>query len=710
MQPIVKVYRQPILAGEGPGYVFVESAYFVPGTRPDVAAAYPGYLDNNYGWGLELLTNTLPDSNNDGHSGNGTYTLYIQACDTNGTTCAYLTPTAGVKITVNNAASKAPFGAIDTPLPGQTYSGGFYVQGWALTPQPNIIPINGTTVQTVVDGQILGPLANYNLPRSDIAGLFPGLQNTNGPAGNYYLDTTTIWNGLHTLSWLVTDSAGNASGIGSEWIWVNNQLEFKTMYQPSTPQTSACNAAAGSVPYLYTDGTSATYCGGCDACTLNTCWVDYYNTSQGKWLPDNGMTIQVSAPFNSNESISPDTTDAFSIVFSSIAGVTTANVQREAYCTLTSNLANWTYSMALDVFDPTPQITGVELLSPLVAGGSAIASIFGTNFGASGTVAVCRSGASPCTTPDIQTTSANYYWGTAPVSNPPVQCSSSCQVNVTLAAQPTASGTYNVQLTSKGDTGASAFVPNPQNPGGSSAQSNTWPVYVGPVSVSVLGGNLNFLYGTSAQDPATSNNIVIAQGTPAGGTYAWSVTPNATLVSASGNPSIATFQYASQSIMGNDTTVTVHYTYNGTIATATTPVTVTKYSSLTQAQDIDPIACNPTICSGNGGKGYNYGYAATVAYNVFCSPGMYQVQTGDILDSESVTPSTPPAGVTVVLNTDSGSLNTSGQIVDNLSLYSTQPLPSNLSLVSSQTIYVDSVQVRQNTITYSATTVTVTPQ
>lgn len=128
--------------------------------------------------------------------------------------------------------------------------------------------------------------------------------------------------------------------------------------------------------------------------------------------------------------------------------------------------------------------------------------------------------------------------------------SSSCQVNVTLVAQPTASGTYNVQLTSNGDTGASAFVAYHQNPAGSSAQSNTWPVYVGPVSVSVLGRNLTFLYGTSSEDPATSNNIVIAQGAPTGGTYTWSGTPNATLTGvASGNPSIATLQYASQSTM-----------------------------------------------------------------------------------------------------------------------------------------------------------------
>jgi hypothetical protein len=36
------------------------------------------------------------------------------------------------------------------------------------------------------------------------------------------IDTTKLANGLHTISWLVTDSAGVSEGIGSRFFTVNN--------------------------------------------------------------------------------------------------------------------------------------------------------------------------------------------------------------------------------------------------------------------------------------------------------------------------------------------------------------------------------------------------------------------------------------------------------------------------------------------------------
>jgi hypothetical protein len=36
------------------------------------------------------------------------------------------------------------------------------------------------------------------------------------------LDTTTLANGLHTISWGVTDSAGHSQGIGSRFFRVRN--------------------------------------------------------------------------------------------------------------------------------------------------------------------------------------------------------------------------------------------------------------------------------------------------------------------------------------------------------------------------------------------------------------------------------------------------------------------------------------------------------
>ena len=96
--------------------------------------------------------------------------------------------------------------------------------GWALTPQPKIIPIDGSTMTVMVDGTPLGPV-DYNHERPDIEALFPGFQNTagaNGAVGFRVIDTTTLTNGLHTISWTVTDSEGITEGIGSRFFTVSN--------------------------------------------------------------------------------------------------------------------------------------------------------------------------------------------------------------------------------------------------------------------------------------------------------------------------------------------------------------------------------------------------------------------------------------------------------------------------------------------------------
>ena len=49
--------------------------------------------------------------------------------------------------------------------------------GWALTPQPATIPIDGSTISVYVDNVPVGhPI--YNQYRSDIATLFPGYANS----------------------------------------------------------------------------------------------------------------------------------------------------------------------------------------------------------------------------------------------------------------------------------------------------------------------------------------------------------------------------------------------------------------------------------------------------------------------------------------------------------------------------------------------------
>jgi hypothetical protein len=204
----VKIYRS-----DNGSLAYIGDAVFVEGARPDVEASYPGYPNNSRaGWGYMMLTNFLPNG------GNGTYTLHAIATDIEGNEVTLGTKT----ITGDNANAVKPFGAIDTPIQGGEASGTGYINwGWALTPQPNTIPTDGSTIHVYVDGINLGNPV-YNNYRADIATLFPGYNNSNGAAGYFYLDTTAYTNGLHTIQWAATDDAGNTDGIGSRYFTIYN--------------------------------------------------------------------------------------------------------------------------------------------------------------------------------------------------------------------------------------------------------------------------------------------------------------------------------------------------------------------------------------------------------------------------------------------------------------------------------------------------------
>jgi hypothetical protein len=203
------------------GSNYIGDAVFVEGARPDVESAYPDYPKNyQAGWGYMMLTNFLPGG------GNGTYTIRAKATDAEGNTV-----TLGSKtIIVDNANAVKPFGAIDAPTQGGTVSGGNFINwGWVLTPQPNTIPIDGSTINVIVDGVNIGHPA-YNNYRADIAGLFPSYNNSNGAVGYFYLDTTVYENGVHTIQWTATDNAGNTDGIGSRYFTIQNKGTQSKVY------------------------------------------------------------------------------------------------------------------------------------------------------------------------------------------------------------------------------------------------------------------------------------------------------------------------------------------------------------------------------------------------------------------------------------------------------------------------------------------------
>jgi hypothetical protein len=219
----VEIYRDPV-SGEPTGnfgLVFIGTATFVTGARPDVQMAFPTFPNaNRAGWGYQLLTNFLPSG------GNGTFKLHAFAFDGSGNITELNQPsatTSGSVITCTNSTATLPFGTIDTPLQGDTIFGTSYVNfAWVLTPQPSIIPIDGSTLFVVLDGVVQGGHPTYNQFRSDIASLFPGYQNSMGAVGFFRINTALLTNALHTISWNATDNNAHAQGIGSRYFTVAN--------------------------------------------------------------------------------------------------------------------------------------------------------------------------------------------------------------------------------------------------------------------------------------------------------------------------------------------------------------------------------------------------------------------------------------------------------------------------------------------------------
>lgn len=215
----VKLYRE-----NGSSLVYIGDAVFVEGARPDVEAYYSQYPFNyRAGWGYMMLTHFLPNG------GNGTFTFHAIAVNLEGKETTLGTRT----ITVDNKSAVKPFGAIDTPTQGGTASGSTYRNvGWVLTPAPNKIPVDGSTIVVYVDGKAIGSPV-YNVYRSDIELLFPGYGNSSGAMAYLDFDTTTYADGIHSISWTAGDDAGNTDGIGSRYFTIRNTETSRTTHRAS---------------------------------------------------------------------------------------------------------------------------------------------------------------------------------------------------------------------------------------------------------------------------------------------------------------------------------------------------------------------------------------------------------------------------------------------------------------------------------------------
>jgi hypothetical protein len=211
----VRIQRDPV-PGEPPGVqVYVGDAAFVDGARPDVAGKFTLLPQNTRaGWGYMLLTNFLPAL------GDGTFKLYAFADDSDGHSTLLGTKT----ITCTNSAAVNPFGAIDTPAQGATVSGIVDNFGWTLGAGGHgSSPADGGTVNVFIDGTPVGVPGSWT-NRPDLSALFPAAQypGVGTALAVFTFDSRSLANGVHTISWGVTDSAGNTAGVGSRYFNVSN--------------------------------------------------------------------------------------------------------------------------------------------------------------------------------------------------------------------------------------------------------------------------------------------------------------------------------------------------------------------------------------------------------------------------------------------------------------------------------------------------------
>jgi hypothetical protein len=161
--------------------------------------------------------------------------------------------------------------------------------------------------------------------------------------------------------------------------------------------------------------------------------ANYFNgtTTTGCTASNSNVTVGIAS------STVTTVTLAFSANSNAVPGAVTIS------CKASSVTGNIPVVEQIYVYDATPHITSLLQLSPLYQGGQAYVAIYGTNLGpATGSIAICKTGANPCGSSDVS--SAVTYWNHGVSYD---------QVNVLLTAAPTSGGVYDLELTSRGETG-----------------------------------------------------------------------------------------------------------------------------------------------------------------------------------------------------------------------------------------------------------------
>jgi hypothetical protein len=208
-------------------------------------------------------------------------------------------------------------------------------------------------------------------------------------------------------------------------------------------------------------------------------------------------------------------------------------------------------------------------------------------------------------------------------------------------------------------------------------------------------GASNFAFVGS--DPTMPRVLQQAVGNPNGGTYGWTASPTNRISFDNASSDVVGMSGINPSTSVGDTTLTATYTLNNQSGQATLSATSRIFVYVTSSTVAVPLPSG------------TYGYEYNLTYDTFTCPGGQLLQPGysliSVPETVSVTSTNMPGATT---HTGTGGTNSNSEFVDTLALISNQPIPSNASEIDSQDIFVGGIFVRNNTLSYSATTVTVT--
>ena len=246
---------------------------------------------------------------------------------------------------------------------------------------------------------------------------------------------------------------------------------------------------------------------------------------------------------------------------------------------------------------------------------------------------------------------------------------------------------------------ANGSVPTTPCPCSCCAKAAAPTVTINVIPTVAIQGNPTYVY--IGQDPTVVQiNALFSQGTPSGGTYTWS-TPDSSTSFDNVHAQDVHVQATSYTGKTQDTQIVVNYSYNNEAATPAS-VWVTK-------RIFERLCCDSVIQVASYNGPTNYGYTFQASYNVIANPGSVQVTNASgVSTNEQVTQTYSNAG-NITPNIGQGALTANSQLLDYpMSIISNSPLPSGLSIVDSQNLFVGGIYVRNNTLSWSSTGVTVT--